>query len=210
MLFTIRDDHKSHLSILFDKPINVLQDFCRLTSEYLAKGSNPKLYVAAAQKLEVEPQNILDAVEAIVYILLESSKLKLNELDFRDSIVTAGFTDEQQAVLYALYDSKRKQLNEMIVSQTFNILHFKDLEWRFETQVASRSLVNQLIPQITMKLSLTDDKNDENILLQCDPNNLLHMTEVLETALQEVNSQDIRRIQRKLTLKTNLEKNNDE
>lgn len=59
---------------------------------------------------------------------------QLNELDFRDSIVTAGFTDEQQAVLYALYDSKRKQLNEMIVSQTFNILHFKDLEWRFETQ----------------------------------------------------------------------------
>lgn len=198
MILKIREDLKIHLSLLFGQPLNVLQDFCTLALEFISRDLNPKVYITAAQKLEVEPQNIEDAVGGIVFLLVESCRLKLNELDFRDSILTIGFDEEQQALLSDLYRNKQKELTDVIQSSTFNIPHFKDLEWRFETQVSSRCLLNQLVPQVTIKLTLDNGENDERILLQSDPKNLQRLTESLEEALSEATSQNSRKILKKI------------
>lgn len=50
-------------------------------------------------------------------------------------MIKFGFTEEQQIMLNALYDETQDELNNIIASQTFSISHFKDLQWRFETQV---------------------------------------------------------------------------
>ncbi|XP_039295338.1 COMM domain-containing protein 2-like [Nilaparvata lugens] len=200
MILNLKEEHKAHLSLLFKQPVNVLQDFCKLALEYLVRGSKPKLYSSAAQKLEVEPDDIENAVEGIVFLLIESSKNKLNELDFRDTLLTVGFSEEQQAVLSELYKSKEKELNEVLPSSSLHLPHFKNLEWRFECQVSSRSVAKQLTPKVTLNLTLTGDKEPSNILLQADPKNLQHMTGVLEKALKEARSQNSRRLQRRLKI----------
>lgn len=66
-------------------------------------------------------------------------------------------------------------------------------------QTASRSLLKQVAPLITLDLSLKnpdDPDGMEHVLLQTDPTNLLHLTQQLETALQESHSQHTRRISR--------------
>lgn len=65
------------------------------------------------------------------------------------------------------------------------------------SQTASRSLLKQVAPLVTLDLSLKNPDNPheiEHVLLQTDPTNLLHMTQELEEALQESRSQHIRRI----------------
>lgn len=78
-------------------------------------------------------------------------------------------------------------------------LRFRELEWRMEAKIASRSLLHQAVPIITIKLHLDSETINERklklhsdqqrtkkeVLLQTDPNNLVHIIEVLEQALIE-------------------------
>lgn len=71
--------------------------------------------------------------------------------------------------------------------------------------MASRSLLHQVTPLITMDLQLKQDEEDgqgkhEHILLQTDPTNLVHITEELEKALNESRSRHSRKIQRALNI----------
>ncbi|KAK7866060.1 hypothetical protein R5R35_013560 [Gryllus longicercus] len=179
----------------------VLQDFCKLSLEYLKRGPNPKLYQSAAQKLNVQPEVIRNAVEGLVHLLIRSCKQKLNDLDFRDSMLTLGFSEAHQEILSAFFENKKEEILNVLNNYSHDLPHFKDLEWRFEVQLASRSLQHQITPLITMKLSLENRRGSvaipgEQLVLQTDPTNLVHLTQVLEEALLEARSQHTRRFQR--------------
>ncbi|XP_046991266.1 COMM domain-containing protein 2 isoform X3 [Schistocerca americana] len=156
-----------------------------------------KLYHTAANKLGVQPEAIRNVVEGLVNLLVESSKHELTAADFKDTLVTLGFTDQHQEVLCSFYEGVKSEIRDVLSNMTVSLPHYKNLEWRFEAQVASRSLMQQVTPLITMNLTLTEaGKGDNNICLQTDPNNLLHITQVLEEALREAKSQHTRRVLR--------------
>ncbi|XP_069684371.1 COMM domain-containing protein 2 [Periplaneta americana] len=202
MILSLKDDHKQHLSFLINQPVNVLQDFCKLALDFLRKGPNPKLYQTAAQKLDVQPDLIRNAVEGLVNLVVESCRHQLSELDYRDSVLTLGFSEEHQETLEVFYKGKKQEICEALSRLTLDQPHYRDLEWRFEVQVASRSLQHQVTPLITMNLTLdtktalTGNTNTQHVILQTDPTNLAHITQVLEEALHESRSQHSRRIQR--------------
>ncbi|XP_077277247.1 COMM domain-containing protein 2-like [Temnothorax americanus] len=199
MLLTLKPDHKKHVLFLAEQSSPVLQDFCKLALDYLQKGPNVKVYNAAAQKLNVELDVIKNSVEGLVNLLLESCKHKLSAEDFRDSMVALGFTEDKEAILSKLYNGKKNEVSNALEEIGFKLPRYHDMEWRFEVQTASRSLLKQVAPLVTLDLSLKNPDNPEEIehvLLQTDPTNLLHMTQQLEEALQESRSQHIRRISR--------------
>lgn len=196
MLLTLRSDHKKHVLFLTKQTPQVLQDFCKLGLDYLQKGHNMKLYHAAAQKLEVEPDVIKNSVEGLINLLLESSKHKLSNEDFRDSLIALGFSEDNEVILSKLYNVKKKEISVVLSSIGFKIPEYHDVEWRFEVQTASRSLLKQVVPLITIDLSLKNNDSIDHILLQTDPVNLLHMAQEIEEALQEGYSQHTRQISR--------------
>ncbi|KYM96117.1 PREDICTED: COMM domain-containing protein 2 [Cyphomyrmex costatus] len=197
MLLTLKPDHKKHMLFLVEQSSPVLQDFCKLALDYLQKGPNVKVYNAAAQKLSVELDVIKNSVEGLVNLLLESCKHKLSAEDFRDSMVALGFTEDKEAILSKLYSVKKDEVSDALEDIGFKLSSYHDMEWRFEVQTASRSLLKQVAPLISLDLSLKNPDNPEeieHILLQTDPTNLLHITQELEEALQESRSQHIRKI----------------
>lgn len=199
MLLTLKPDHKKHVLLLTEHTPQVLQDFCKLAVDYLQKGPNIKLYNAAAQKLEVEISVIKNSVEGLIHLLLESCRYKLSLEDFRDSVIALGFSEDQEAILSKLYNAKKDEILDTLTNIGFKLPEYHDMEWRFEVQIASRSLLKQVTPLITLDLSIRDsdkDDNVEHVLLQTDPVNLLHIVQELEEALQEGRSQHIRRLSR--------------
>lgn len=203
MLISLRSDHKEHLQLLTTLSEQVIADFCKLASDFIQNGPNTKMYTTAAKKLQVDVDIIQNCVYGLINLLLLACKHQLNEADFRDSVLTLGFSNEQEAIISKFFDSERTEIDKLNVS-ALDDQHYHDLQWRFEVQLASRSLLQQVTPLVIMDLTLRThkDKNSEpdlhHKLLQTDPTNLLHLANELESALTESRNRHSRKIQRTL------------
>ncbi len=72
---------------------------------------------------------------------------------------------------------------------------FDNLEWRVDVRLATRSLQRIIEPEIIFKLELRNNNNNpEKHILQTDPTNLVHLTNCLENALNEIKTNYCRRI----------------
>ncbi|XP_017573347.1 COMM domain-containing protein 2 isoform X2 [Pygocentrus nattereri] len=176
----------------------IVGEFGRIAVEFLKKGSNPKIYEGAARKLNVPSETIQHGVEGLMYLLTESSKLMISDVDFQDSVLVLGFSEELNKLLLQLYLENRKEIRQILGELAPSLPHYQNLEWRLDVQLASRALRQQVKPTVTMKLHLKSGGTQTARLFQTDPATLLHLLQELERALAEVKSNHCRRILRNI------------
>ncbi|XP_063772009.1 COMM domain-containing protein 2 isoform X1 [Pseudophryne corroboree] len=179
-------------------PNTVVAEFGRIAVEFLRKGSNPKVYEGAARKLEVSSATIQQAVEGLTYLLTESSKLMVSDIDFQDSVLVLGFPEDLNKVLLQLYLDNRKEIRQILSELEPDLPSYHNLEWRLDVQLASRSLRHQVKPTVTMKLHLKQNDDLKTSILQTDPATLIHIIQELEQALAEMKTNHCRRIVRNI------------
>lgn len=179
--------------------IDVVLEFARISLDFILKGSsNPKVFQAAAQKLGVDSKTVKNGISGLQHVFNESSRLMIGEIDFQDSILTMGFSEEVIAELLKMYLANRKEIRSILVEMTMAIPHYHDLEWRFDVELASRSLRHQTNPIIVMRLHTKEGEKKIADILQTDPVNLIHLTNELENAIQEMKTAHCRRIVRNI------------
>ena len=198
MLLVLSEEHKEHLSFLTKVDIEVVREFCKISIEFIRKGANRRVYQAAAQKLNVDVTTVLHGVEGLIYLMTECSKLMVNDLDFQDSIIVLGFSVELNKELLSLYTQHCKEIRAILSNMAMGLPEYHDMEWRFDVQLASRSILQQADPQLLLRLHVKDGEKASVHVLQTDPVNLAHMTSVLESALAEIKTQHCRRILRNI------------
>ncbi|XP_063772010.1 COMM domain-containing protein 2 isoform X2 [Pseudophryne corroboree] len=198
MLLVLSDEHRGHLRILTQVESAVVAEFGRIAVEFLRKGSNPKVYEGAARKLEVSSATIQQAVEGLTYLLTESSKLMVSDIDFQDSVLVLGFPEDLNKVLLQLYLDNRKEIRQILSELEPDLPSYHNLEWRLDVQLASRSLRHQVKPTVTMKLHLKQNDDLKTSILQTDPATLIHIIQELEQALAEMKTNHCRRIVRNI------------
>lgn len=137
---------------------------------------------------------IQDAIGALVMLQLNAIKKNVSEKDFAQ-IEQMGFTKEQISILWQFVTSKRDFMCNVLDRIDVVENRFRDLEWRLECRISSRSLLNQSIPVITIKFHLDSQKE---VIFQTDPNNLIYIINVLEKTLQEARAHRIRNIVKNL------------
>ena len=81
---------------------------------------------------------------------------QVNELDFQDSIMVLGFPEELNKELLALYQENCKEIRSILSSMSMDLPHYHNLEWRFDVQLASRSLQRQTQPVVMLRLHIKD------------------------------------------------------
>lgn len=198
MLLVLDDEHKEHLSFLSSVESVVLQEFCKIAVEFMRKGINQKVYQIAAQKLSVDKETVKHGVEGLMYLLTESARLMVSDLDFQDSIAVLGFSEDLRKELLALYAEHRAEIRSILGEMAMDLPHYHNLEWRLDVELASRSLRHQTVPTVLMKLHTEDCGKRDVHILQTDPVNLVHLTQALEGALAEAKTQHCRRIIRNI------------
>uniref|UniRef100_U5EZV3 COMM domain-containing protein n=1 Tax=Corethrella appendiculata TaxID=1370023 RepID=U5EZV3_9DIPT len=217
MSHLIKSEQDEHLKFLVSQPDEVLIEFCKLAIDYITNGINEKKCTIAAKKLNSTQESISSVLQALVCLLIDCTVVQITEEDFQ-TLNALGFNESQINILWQFVSSKRQNVENILQNSNSNMQRFRDLEWRLEARIASRSLQSQATPIIKMKIHLdteivnehkdtlthnedanrTDDdklpKTKKEILLQTDPTNLSHMIQVLEQALLDSKTHRIRNI----------------
>lgn len=142
----------------------------------------------------------------------------MSEEDFTNANTNTGFNAEQISILWQFVENKRSSITNALKNYGIHEYRFRELDWRLEARIASRSLLSQAIPIITIKLHLDPEitneykhtiyendggtateppakrHNKKEIILQTDPNNLVYIIDVLEKALDESKTHRVRNL----------------
>ncbi|XP_036971825.1 COMM domain-containing protein 2 [Acanthopagrus latus] len=198
MLLVLSEDHKEHLAFLPKVDTAVVGEFGRIALEFLRRGTSPKIYEGAARKLCVPVEMVHHGVEGLMFLMTESSKHMISEVDFLDSVLALGFSEELNQLLLQLYLQHHSQIRSILSQLPSNLPSYHSLEWRLDVQLASRSARQQVIPMLTMHLLLTRGCDSSSRVLQTDPRTLLHLIFTLEAALAAMKTSHSRRILRNI------------
>ncbi|VVC43439.1 COMM domain [Cinara cedri] len=195
---SVKEVFTSSFQLLAQQPDNVVKDFLKLTKHFMDKGPDTNLYNKAAEKLEIDEENIASIVKSICLMCVQSCKRKLTDVEIKESLTEYGFNEFKLEMIILFFESQKTYVQDILSSSAFVYPYFKELEWRFETDMGSRSLLHQTIPVITLRLDLEKNNFTESLFLQTNPLNLVHVKNTLEAALKQNQSQWIRKIRRKL------------
>ncbi|XP_034564735.1 COMM domain-containing protein 2 [Notolabrus celidotus] len=202
MLLVLSEDHKEHLSFLPKVDTAVVAEFGRIALEFLRKGTSTRIYEGAARKLCVPVEMVQHGVEGLMFLMTESSKHMISEVDFLDSVLVLGFGEELNQLLLQLYLQHHSQIRSVLSQLPTNVPAYQNLEWRLDVQLGSRAVRHQVVPKLTMRLLLTsgcDGTSDQSSrILQTDPSTLLHLISTLEVALAAIKTSHARRILRNI------------
>ncbi|XP_041791713.1 COMM domain-containing protein 2 [Chelmon rostratus] len=202
MLLVLSEDLKEHLAFLPKVDTAVVGEFGRIALEFLRRGTSPKIYEGAARKLCVPVEMVQHGVEGLMFLMTESSKHMISEVDFLDSVLVLGFGEELNQILLQLYLQHHSQIRSILSQLPSNLPAYRSLEWRLDVQLASRSVRLQVIPMLMMHLLLKrgcdSSSSSSSRVLQTDPNTLLHLISTLEAALAAMKTSHARRILRNI------------
>ncbi|XP_063700207.1 COMM domain-containing protein 2 [Culicoides brevitarsis] len=192
------------LEFLRKRSVEALVDLCKLAFDYIKNGSNVEKYEIFASNTGQTSEFIQKIVEILLEFLIDAVKFNYNDSHFQSLATDAGLYDDQISVLSQFVASKKETI-ENLLKQNQNLeLRYRHLDWRLEARIASRTLHSQAVPLITMKLHLdsetypdklqvlsdtdTENTTKREVILQTDPNSLVHIIDQLEQALQESKS----------------------
>ncbi|KAJ3599835.1 hypothetical protein NHX12_033789 [Muraenolepis orangiensis] len=199
MLLVLSEEYKEHLAVLPQVDPAVVSEFGRIAVEFLKRGINSKVYEGAARKLGFPITTVQHGVEGLMFLLTESCKLMISDIDFKDSVMVLGFSPELNEILLQLYMKNHDAIRSTLTQLAPSLPSYHNLEWRLDIQLGSRAMRQQVVPMVTMLLHLTTDGPDNRrCALQTDPATLLHLISVLEAALASVKNNRARRILRNI------------
>ncbi|XP_076802324.1 COMM domain-containing protein 2-like [Clavelina lepadiformis] len=199
MLLNLSSDHRQHLSFLHNIDDSVIEEFVMISLQFLTNGINQKIFKTAAQKLQADADDVKNAVIGLMHLFTEAAKHRLKEEDFYDSLIALGFRDSSASILKEVYSTSQKEARTVLNQCSPTLCSYDNLEWRLDVKLSTRALHQQITPVVRMKLHTSDGNSKETKVLQTDPVNLSHMTRVLEEALDELNTNHVRRILRNIT-----------
>ncbi|XP_028260649.1 COMM domain-containing protein 2 [Parambassis ranga] len=201
MLLVLSEEHKEHLAFLLKVDATVIEEFGRIAMDILRRGISPKIYEGAARKLCVPVEMVQHGVEGLMFLITESAKHMVSEVDFINSVLVLGFGEEVNQILLQLYMQHHSQIRSILSQLHSNLPAYHNLEWRLDVQLASRSVHQQVIPMLTVCLLLTsggESHGDYSSVLQTDLRTLLSLISTLEAALAAMKTSHARRILRNI------------
>ncbi|PAA75545.1 hypothetical protein BOX15_Mlig028502g1 [Macrostomum lignano] len=199
----------------------VIEELCTMAESTFSSKLNPKLIANAASKCQVDKAEMQRLIDCLSLLLETSARLSCETKEVEECLLLCGapagvasgiaaHTAANQAALrdhLAHLDSAALALSpcqptapSMRSSRPTSqqsLPAFHSLRWRFDVEIASRCLGDQIVPLLKLHLvTQSADGRRTSHWLQTDPNNLRHLVESLEAALTAGQTNHAQRIVR--------------
>lgn len=222
MLITFSQETKDQIATLInDLESETLHSLgCIAVNCFLGVQSNAEFSSYVKKNTPISSDNSKILLRVLNEVFYEAAKSSVNEIDFLDSLTIVGVSDTCNKVLYSVQKESTLKLRGHLRCGV-TLTSYYDLKWRLEMQIARKSLLHEVLPKITLCLTLADitrsslrgssDKqlaersksqvertNYKYHALNVTPNKLIKITQCLEMALAEVMSPHCRRIMRSI------------
>ncbi|XP_045476821.1 uncharacterized protein LOC123682307 [Harmonia axyridis] len=163
-----------------------------------------KNYPAPSPKIQpvLVENNQQETVLGLVNLLLLSCQQKLTEADFRESILTLGFKDDEELIMNNFCQQIKAELLRRMSNKD---AQFDDFEWRLEVNVYSKFVRNKNRALITMDFLLEnqkdnrlfyDTKNFKKHNAKKGVRNLFYICQEIERSLYESRSAYCRKLRK--------------
>lgn len=113
-------------------------------------------------------------------------------------MVLSGLKPELIAEVEQNVNSNLKQIRTNLAGMRLNTVEYSNLEWRVDLNLASRSARETVEPEIILKLDLKSGEETSSEILKTDVVNLVHLTNSLEDALNEIKTHYVRRVMKNI------------
>eukprot|EP01091_Cochliopodium_minus_P018203 TRINITY_DN7309_c1_g1_i1.p1 TRINITY_DN7309_c1_g1~~TRINITY_DN7309_c1_g1_i1.p1 ORF type:complete len:202 (-),score=77.20 TRINITY_DN7309_c1_g1_i1:97-702(-) len=198
MIILFSEDQKKQLELLNKFKEDLIDVVIEYAIECIKSGYTLTSLKQLAEKVKIENLDALEKIiEALVFLFEDAAKYFIPEIDFLDSILTLGFSEKLKNALKDAYLQNREVIRKIGKSISVELPNYKNLDWRLDVEISSRSLRGQVTPIYLLKMELEDSNdNVQSNLLQTDVVNLKHIVSELENALSESKTGYARRLMR--------------
>ncbi|CAF2723812.1 unnamed protein product [Rotaria sp. Silwood2] len=198
-LLLLDDERKAQLDVLNKIDESAAVDICNAALGYLSTGLNTKSIINAANHLQLDAEIVRTTIDSLLWLYTECAKAKISTDALDESLKLLGYSTQIRQRFIECYQSKAYQLQTTLTTDlALSLPHYKNLNWRFDVQIAARSMRSrkQFDPYFILKLTLIhgNNGNEQVHVLQVDPLTLVHIVEQLESAINELRNNHARRI----------------
>lgn len=141
----------------------------------------------------------------------------MKEKEVNESLVLAGVKPESIGEIERVVNANSAHVRSNLSGMRLRPVEYSNLEWRVDVNLASRATRETVEPEIVLKLDLKsaprDNNNNDNDdddedtdaqaditseILKTDVVNLVHMTNCLDEALNEIKTHYVRRVMKNI------------
>ncbi|OWA51361.1 putative COMM domain-containing protein 2 [Hypsibius exemplaris] len=195
-VFVLDTQHQAQLLTLQAVDPDTAWEFCKVALQLFRGGPQPRMIEKAAKKLDWPPEKLQTTLEAIMALFKEAVKAEIQPEDLQASLTSAGLQSHYAVLLVAAFGESRQEIQTLLQDTTFDTARLKAFDWRFEVEIASRTIHSEIKPHFLLRLELGKQAASSVHLLQMDIPTLIHVTEELESALQDVKSTHAKKMMR--------------
>eukprot|EP00744_Colponema_vietnamica_P022282 GILI01031990.1.p1 GENE.GILI01031990.1~~GILI01031990.1.p1 ORF type:complete len:201 (+),score=18.98 GILI01031990.1:69-671(+) len=195
MLLNFDSRVRTDLGLVPSLPLEFFQEFCRLSLSLIEDKTTKRNFGKAAEQLGVDASAVEGVIYSLSWVLSESSKLLLSEEELEASLSSLQWPQEHLQSFSHVFAESRETIRGVLSNTVTKFVEYRDLTWRLDMQVGTRSTPRCMNPMFLLKLDVTDiDNQPQSFMLQSDFANVKNLCSSLEKALQEASSTHARRM----------------
>ena len=112
----------------------------------------------------------------------------MKEPRFNEVFEEIKLNPEFKEPMLKMHEANKEALKSFIEDKMdYSEVHFKELHWRIDMQIADKIKGNALIPKFLLNLTLNEKGKEKSMLIESNYSNLARMRDELKNAVAAIN-----------------------
>jgi len=176
-----------------------LQTLCKISLQFCQKGDSKSLITKYAAEFQCSPENLSRCAKGLSKLFIIAAKQRMTGSSLQNIVSSVVKSKENISLCTEFYAENLEKIQACLQHMVIHLPSYRDLDWRLDMELSSRTLHNRMEPHFIAKLETLDAGTSgatTQQFLEIDYAHLKMLCATLEEALEENSSVHVKRMQR--------------